>query len=81
MPKGNGDGEEPPKMVISKPTPMADLKIKKNVKKTEKRTVIAQAIHEVTPTNNFFTFVKLLSISGEQLFLFDKLLCNKRLLK
>jgi len=53
MPKGNGDGDEPPKTVISKPTPMADLKIKKNVKKTEKKTVTAQVILEVIPTKNF----------------------------
>lgn len=79
MPKGNGDGDEPPKMAISKPTPMADLKIKKNVKKMERKTGTAQAIPEATPINYFFASVKLLSYLGEQLFLVDKSLGIKHL--
>lgn len=51
MPKVNGDGAEPQKMAISKPIPTGDLKIKKNAKKTEKKTATAPVTPEAILTN------------------------------
>jgi hypothetical protein len=47
--KENGDGEEQPKTAILKHTPMAVLKTRKNAKRTEKKTVIAQVTRAVIP--------------------------------
>jgi hypothetical protein len=49
MHMANGDGEEHPKRVISKPIPTVDLKTRKNAKRTEKKTVIAPVIPVVLP--------------------------------
>ncbi len=49
MPKVNGDGEGQLRTVTLKPTPMADSKTKKNVKKTGKKTGTAQVIPVAIP--------------------------------
>jgi hypothetical protein len=68
----NGDGGEPPKMVILKHTPTAGLRIRKMPKKMEKKTETVQVIPEVIPIKQYSLFeFKLFILIDEQLFLMD----------